>query len=303
MSKIINFLADGFLSVSDIHKIHYMTFGNPRGIPLINFHGGPGSSTTIRIAEAIDQDKYYIILFDQRGCGQSVPLGEIQDNNTEALIQDADKLLNHLGIDKVIVSGGSWGSALAIKYAETFPNKVLGLMVYAVCLFRNEDILWYVKNAGMLFPKELNCLYETTKTIDYKKFSQNYENASPQQKAEIAIAFLNYASTIGKGLTEPRYIKTSDLSDNDLLSMRVFLHYLSNEYFIKQDDILKNIHKIKDIPSVVLHGRLDFSCPVNGACILADSLSNVDFCVLEKSGHFSPELRDEFFIKLNKFKL
>lgn len=303
MSKIVNFLEDGFLSVSNVHKIHYMTFGNKKGIPLINFHGGPGSGTTVKIAEAIDQDKYYIILFDQRGCGQSVPYGEVQDNNTDVLIQDADSLLNHLRIDKVIVSGGSWGSALAIKYAETFPNKVLGLIVYAVCLFRDKDILWYVKNAEMLFPKELKALYDSIGTSDYKSFFKNYENASVQQKTKIAVNFLNYASTIGKGLTEPRYAKTNDLTDNDLLSMRIFLHYLSNRYFIKQDDIVSNLDKIKDIPSIIVHGRLDFSCPVNNAYVLADALSDVDFCILERSGHFNPELRDEFFIKLNKFKL
>ena len=303
MSQILNFLEDGFLSVSDIHKIHYMTFGNRQGIPLINFHGGPGSGTTVKIAEAIDQNKYYIILFDQRGCGQSVPLGEIQDNNTDVLIQDANKLLKHLGVDRVVVSGGSWGSALAIKYAEMFPNTVLGLFVYAVCLFRPEDVLWYVKNAGMLFPKELDLLYESTKTTDYRCFFQNYESVSNPEKVNIATVFLNYAATIGKGLAEARYIDPTKLTDDDLLSMRIFLYYLSNNYFVKQNDIFKNLKKIKNIPTTIIHGKLDYSCPVNGAYTLANTLSNVDVCILETLGHFNPELREAFFVKLNNFKI
>lgn len=296
-------LENGFLPVSDIHRIHYMTFGNKNGIPLINFHGGPGSGTTPKIAAAIDQNKYYIILFDQRGCGQSVPHGEIKDNNTDMLIRDADKLLEHLGVNKVVVTGGSWGSALAIKYAETFPGKVLGVMVYAVCLFRKEDILWYVKNAEMLFPEWLENIYQCTHTFNYKEFLVNYEKSTLQQKMEIVTVFFNYATAIGKGIAEPRYITTNDLTDNDLLSTRIFLHYLSNDYFVKNNEILEGLQKIKDIPTTIVHGRLDFSCPINGAYIMSNMLSNVDLYVLEQAGHFSPELRNLFFEKINNFNV
>ena len=303
MTDGLKYLEDDFLSVSDMHKVHFMTFGNKHGIPLINFHGGPGSATTEKIAASIDQDKYYIILFDQRGCGQSVPSGELRDNTTNDLIYDANKILKHLNIDKVVVSGGSWGSALAIKYAETFPDNVLGLFVYSVCLFRKEDIQWYIKTAGMLFPSELNRLYDCINTNNYKNFSQEYEKSTIKRKQIIATDFFNYATTLGKGLMEPHYIAPVDLTDTDLSSMSIFLHYLSNDYFLGEDDIFHKLKQIQNIPAVIVHGKLDFSCPLNGAYTLANTLSNVDLCVLETAGHFSPEVRNEFFKKINKFKL
>ena len=263
------------LKVSWIHTIKYWEYGNPNGFPLISLHGGPGSKSNFKHIQNFDFDKFRLIQFDQRGVGQSEPLGEIEENTTQDLINDIEKLRKHLRLKKFFLKGGSWGSTLALLYAEAYPQYIEGLLLSSVFLVRKQDYEWIEnKVVDRIIPERKEWL-EFLK----KKYSMNKDTAMKillsdnlDPESEIAKASLAYYAVVDGMLVglEPLsfFVSIDDVSVEEVYSARIAYHYFSHKFFIKENQILENIHNISNIPTFIGHSRYDMVCPYEQAYIL-----------------------------------
>lgn len=254
-----------YLRVSPVHRLYIEQAGNLKGIPVVHLHGGPGSASKPKYRKFYNPEKYRIILFDQRGCGKSRPLGELRENTTWDLVSDMEKIRKHLAIDKWVVSGGSWGSTLALAYAEKYPEKVTALLVRGIFTFRKLEIDWWgTEGVGMIYPEE----YE--KYVNHIPLSERDDLIAAygkrilgeDKKAAIAAAKVAY-SFEGKLLTlKPPKKENEKYTEKDFLGTKIFFHYAVNNGFLKEGQLLKEVSKIKNIPGMIIQGRYDMDCPV-----------------------------------------
>jgi proline iminopeptidase len=280
-------LQTGLLQVSKLHKINYMTFGNKKGTPVISFHGGPGGSAKAKYASLFDLNKYYVVLFDQRGCGKSEPFGEVKENNPENTAKDAAALLDFLNIKKAIVCGLSYGATCALLFAEKNPGRVLGLYVGMIYIPQKDfDSGWFLDNgAKKLFPSEHDEMLSVIKTTDAKKLFDSFEKANLKRKKEIAAAVDNWETILSKGLNTPSLASADDLEEKDVLKKRVFLWYSANYNWGVGEYIMKNLSKLKGFPISIFHGKLDFGCPISMAWELKKKLPMANFIAIPFEGH------------------
>jgi proline iminopeptidase len=285
----------GFLPVSKNHVLYWEESGNPKGKPVLFLHGGPGSGTEPGHRCFFDPKKYRIVLFDQRGCGKSRPHSSLVENTTWDLVADIERLKSHLKITQWVVFGGSWGSTLALAYAETHPSSVLALIVRGIFLGRKWELDWFYQfGAHHIFPDEfekflapipkeergdLICAY-------YKRLtSESLEERKIAAKAwsgwEAAALKLVYDSAMFAQFTE----------DNraDAIA-RVECHYFLNRCFFKTDNwLLDHISKIRHIPGVIIHGRYDMVCPFKNGWDLHRAWPEAKFEVIKDAGHAASE--------------
>ncbi|AWX69473.1 prolyl aminopeptidase [[Mycoplasma] anseris] len=285
----------GFLKVSELHQIFYQEYGNKNGVPIVFVHGGPGGGCSDSSSQYFDPSYYHIILFDQRGCGKSLPSAEIKENTTWDLIKDMEKLRIHLNIEKWILFGGSWGSTLSLIYAINFPKNVSGMILRGIFLGRKKDQHYlYQEGASWYFPEE----YEEYKNFvpkheqnDLMKAYSKYLNSKDQAVAEKA-AYHWAKWELGLITLDKIDIIEEILSDKkaNLELARLENHYFINNIFIEDDNyILNNIHKIKEIKTIIIHGRYDMDCVPENAYLLYKNLSNAKLYFIRASGHSSKE--------------
>ena len=274
----------GWLPPQEGHEIYYQQMGNPKGEPVLFFHGGPGGGCKESHAQCFNTKKQRIIMFDQRGCSRSKAEDPIALNDTKRLLKDAKRLLEHLSItDKIIVAGVSWGSTLALLFAERYPEIVKELCVYSVFLANKEDMDWMLKDSSLFYPDLLEEIYKQSEGVNpythYAKMIFSEDLSSIQS----AIKYMaNYERILGK--TNAKFEDTR--IDNDVInSCRIALYYAANRYFLDDDEILKNIEKIQNIPTFIVHNRLDMCCPLRGAWKLYRSLNNAKIEIVADIGH------------------
>lgn len=265
-------LSEGLLSVSDIHSIYYIHQGNPGGPVILSLHGGPGGHSKSSHLESLDLDVVQVVQIDQRGCGQSTPAGEIRENTLDDLVDDIEKIREHLGIDTWYVSGASWGSTLALVYAQRYPERVQGLFVTSVFLGREQDIDWLNNGVQQFFP-ELETfrehLLEGEHMSNWRDLSYNWIMSEDEelQRRSLAIS----ASWEGNVYQLESRMRLQPPEDMDLLEVpgaRVYHHYDQHRFFMDGYSILDNCAQIAHIPIMILHGRYDMMCPPEQAYIL-----------------------------------
>jgi proline iminopeptidase len=231
---------EGKLIVTHLHTLYYAEYGNPNGIPVVYCHGGPGGATEHHEARYYDPEKYRIILFHQRGSGKSIPFGELTDNHTQALIDDLELLRNKLIINRWVVAGGSWGSTLALLYAQKYPQQVYSLILRSVFLARQQD-------------------------IDYTRINNPpVANKATEKYLAREIYILS--------LMRERKKMALFGSANDLNIAHLVEHYMKNKCFISENAILENAYKISHIPIYIVHGEQDYNCSPNQSKRLANTL-------------------------------
>lgn len=276
------------------HVLHVEECGNPDGIPVVFLHGGPGAGFQAWNRRFFDPSCYRIVLFDQRGAGQSTPHASLEGNTTQALIADMEALRHFLGIDKWLVFGGSWGSTLALAYAETHPERVSGLILRGIFLCRDQDIHWFYQDgASHVFP-------------DYWA---DYERVIPEEERgdflsafyrrltgddEVARMAAAKAWSVWEGRTatlHPNPSVTEHFSDPHVaLSLaRIEAHYFVNKIFLPENDLLANAHRLKDIPGVIVHGRYDMICPIDNAFALHAVWPEATLQIIPEAGHAAAE--------------
>lgn len=288
--KIAKVIKRELLPVSGLHSIYVEQSGNPKGLPIIHIHGGPGSRSKPKHRKLFNPRKYRIIQFDQRGCGKSTPRGEIKQNTTQDTISDIEKIRNHLGIDKWVVFGRSWGSTLALYYAEKHPGRVLYLIVGGIFTHTKFEADWlFQEGANYFFPDKFEEYKNFIPKAERNNLSKAYvkrilgENKKLQRKSA-AMTDKWERSIMSLRPTKSKEDE-GEISENDLTYAKILFHYWQNNSFLKEGEILSNAHKLKNILGVIIQGRYDMVCPPITAWKLHKAWPKSEFVWVENAGH------------------
>jgi proline iminopeptidase len=279
-----------YFPVSDTHTLYIEESGNPEGIPVVFLHGGPGGNCEPGHRRFFNPEDYRIILFDQRGCGKSKPHASLDENTTLDLVEDLEKIRAYLEIENWVVFGGSWGSTLALIYAQTYPKQVLGLILRGIFLTREQDIQWlYQDGASRIFPEAWQHYLEPIPQAERGDLIAAYHKRLTSEN-EIVRMGAAKAWSIWEGTTatlEPDRDVIDHFSDPHIaLSIaRIECHYFTNNSFLSPGQILDNAHKLNDIPGFIVHGRYDMICPIDQAVLLSQYWSNCKLKVIDNAGH------------------
>ena len=280
----------GYVSVGHGHELFYQQVGNPKGEVVLSFHAGPGSRAKAKHTSHYDLKKYRIILFDQRGCGLSKYKDAFANNTTMDTIHDGMAILDYLKINgKITVAGASFGSGLAVLFAETYPARVKQIIVSSIFLMRHTtDSMWTSRDCRLFYPDMIDEMRQVAKSDNIVPFF--HKMAFSDKYKDIQIAKKYYGSFERElGSLTPSF-KPQTLSDDSVQSLRIYLHYEKNLFFVKPDQIMDNIDKIKHIPALIVHNRLDFVCPVYMAYDLHRALPKSRLIIVPDKGHASPQL-------------
>ena len=288
----------GRLRVDDLHEIYYEQYGNPRGKPALFVHGGPGGGTTPAQARFWDPNHYRIVLFDQRGCGKSTPHACLERNTTWDLVADMEKLREHLGIERFQVFGGSWGSTLALAYAEKHPERVTELILRGIFLLREREISWfYQEGASRIFPEAWEAYLAPIPLEERGDLLHAYHRRLTSEDREVRLTAAKAWSlweAVTSTLRPSPEMKSSIGKDDFALAFaRIECHYFVNKGFFATDgQLLADAHKIRHIPGVIVQGRYDIVCPMETAWALHRTWPEADLYVAQTSGHsaFEPEI-------------
>lgn len=285
----------GFLKVSSIHDVYWEESGNPKGKPAVFVHGGPGGGTDDKHRCFFDPIKYRIILFDQRGCGKSKPFASLEENTTWHLVEDMELLRKHLSIEKWQVFGGSWGSTLALAYAETHPERVSELVLRGIFLLRKKEIDWfYQKGADAIYPDAWERYWNHIPVEEQGDMVTAYYKrlTSPVKETQLAAA---KAWSVWEGATSRLFpdnsmIDSYESDDFATAFARIECHYFTHKGFFDRDDyLLHNVGKIRHIPTVIVQGRYDVVCPMDSAWALHRAWPEAELIVVPDAGHSAYE--------------
>jgi proline iminopeptidase len=289
-------LESGHLKVGEIHEIFYTLCGNPQGTPVFVLHGGPGSGCYPRLAQYFDPQKFLIVLHDQRGAGRSRPAGELRENTTQHLVADIEQLREHFGIrEQALVFGGSWGSTLALAYAEAHPEHVRGLIlrgVFTACA--DEPLNGYVGPMPRMFFPEVTAEFDAALPGELKPFEPQvalklFSGSDTAAQRRVAEAWMKCAVKTGK-LHVPDEDLKGGLGDFDPApGARIDCHYGANGFFLKDNQLLRDADKLQDIPITIINGRYDLICPPPAAWRLHQRLPKSKLVFVEEAGHSEAE--------------
>jgi len=276
------------------HVLHVEESGNKEGIPVLFLHGGPGSACEPFHRRFFDPEKYRIILFDQRGCGRSTPHANIENNTTQDLIEDMERIRKELEIESWVLFGGSWGTTLSLLYTQQYPANVSAMILRGVFLARQQDLDWIYKDgANRIFP---DAWHEFTKNIApdeqgdllqaYKKLLSGNNELARMAAAKSWSAWEGHCATLRPNIT----VMDHFAEPHTALSMaRMEVHYFSNKAFIDENQILDNMQGIAEIPGIIVHGRYDMVCPLENATSLHHHWAASELQIIRDAGHASSE--------------
>ncbi len=294
--KITEPFDSGLLEVSAKHQIYYEQVGNPDGKPILFVHGGPGGGISENSRRFFDPEFYRVILFDQRGCGKSVPFASMEENTTWDLVEDINKLREFLQIDQWIVFGGSWGTTLSLIYAIEYPEQVKGLILRGIFLARQSDVDWlFQEGCSYLYPdahEEFASLIAENERGDlvsayYKLLMDDNEKVH----MEAAKCWSIYEGSVVCLIPDESVVDDFAEDDKALALARTECHYFYHQSFLKDDNyILNNTDKIEDIPTIIVHGRYDVDCRLSGAYELHKKLPLSELQIIQDAGHSSGEV-------------
>lgn len=285
----------GRLKVSKLHEIYYEECGNPDGKPALLVHGGPGGGSNAFMRRLHDPKSYRIILFDQRGCGRSTPHAELTDNTTWDLVADMERLREVLGVDQWQLLGGSWGSTLAMAYAQTHPRRVSELVLRGIFMLRQKELRWFYQfGCSELFPDAwehfLKPIPEDERDDLISAYHKRLTSDDRKVQLEAARAWSQWEGTTLSLLANPQRVAHFGDADYALAFARIECHYFINGGFLERDDqLIAQAHKVADIPCVIVHGRYDVVTPVTTAWALKQALPKADLRIIADAGHATTE--------------
>ncbi|ROO23891.1 prolyl aminopeptidase [Salinisphaera orenii] len=299
----------GRLAVSERHTLYYEQCGRPDGKPVVFLHGGPGGGCAPASRRFFDPERYRIVLFDQRGCGRSTPHADLVDNTTQHLVADIERLRQHLAVDRWQVFGGSWGSTLALAYAEAHPQRVTELVLRGIFMLRRAEMLWfYQQGANALFPDAFEAYRDHIPAAERGDMIGAYYRRLTSDDPEVRMAAARHWST-WEGATshlQPSrdYLETTAGSRFALAFARIECHYFVHGGFFEHDDqLLREIDRIRHIPTVIVHGRYDVVCPLANAWDLHRAWPEAELRISPAAGHsaFEPANRHALLEATDRF--
>lgn len=280
-----------FFSVSSTHKLYFEECGNPDGVPVIVLHGGPGSGCNAGQRRFFDPGHYRIVLFDQRGSGRSRPAGCTEGNTTQHLVADIEQLRAHLGVTKWFVFGGSWGSTLALSYALSHKNRIRGLILRGIFLAQPEELQWFLRDVRHFFPdawERFTAILSAEERMDIlSAYSRLMNEGDHQVQILAARTWCHFESAIMALLPASAPSNSTDAAM--VARLKVHLHYLVNDCFLRNTPLLEEVSQLRDIPTVIIHGRYDMVCPIKTAYALHQAWPEAEFTIIPGAGHAAVE--------------
>ncbi|MDA3913781.1 prolyl aminopeptidase [Oleiagrimonas sp.] len=302
--------ATGMLPVSELHTLYYEQCGNPQGKPVVFLHGGPGGGCNTESRRFFDPEAYRIILFDQRGCGRSTPHAELAQNTTWHLVADIERLREHLGVERWQVFGGSWGSTLALAYAETHPDRVTEMVLRGIFMLRREELEWfYQKGADALYPDTWETYLSGIPEVERGDMMSAYYRRLTDPDPEVRMAAAKTWSVweAGGSFLRPNrdYIESASGDAFASAFARIECHYFVHGGFFEHDDqLLRNAKRLSGIPAVIVQGRYDIVCPMRSAWDLHRAWPEADLRVVQDAGHssFEPGILHELIGATDRYR-
>jgi proline iminopeptidase len=281
--------ATGMLPLDALHAMYWETSGNAAGVPVVFLHGGPGSGSSPKHRRFFDPAAYRIVVYDQRGAGRSTPLGELRENTTRHLIDDLERLRRHLGVERWLAFGGSWGSTLALAYAEAHPARCLGLVLRGIFLCRKSEIDWFLYGLRNVFPEPWERFAGFLPAAERGDLLASYyrrlADPDPSVHMPAAKAWSVYEGSCSTLLPSQ---ETIDHFAGDVVALglaRMEAHYFVNGIFMPENALLANAHRLRGIPGVIVQGRYDVVCPIVSAHDLVAAWPGVEYHVISDAGH------------------
>ena len=300
--------SSGMLELEAPHRMYYEQSGNPRGVPVVFLHGGPGAGSSAVHRQFFDPAFYRIVVFDQRGAGRSTPLGCLENNTTPRLIDDLERLRTHLGIDKWMVFGGSWGSTLAIAYAEHHPQRCLGLVLRGIFLCRPSEIEWFLYGLRQVFPEAWRTfsgfIPEGERRDLLTAYHRRLVDPDPAIHMPAARSWSVYEGSCSTLLPNPALV-ADFASDRVALGLaRIEAHYFRNDIFLPANYLLEHTDRLRPIPGVIVQGRYDIVCPTVSADDLHHAWPEAEYAIVPDAGHsaFEPGIRSRLLAATEEFK-
>lgn len=297
------------LQVSDLHTLYFEESGNPEGKPVVFLHGGPGGGSIPEYRQYFDPAKWRIVIFDQRGCGKSTPHAELNENTTWDLVSDIEKLRMHLGIEQWVVFGGSWGSTLSLAYSQTHPERCRGIILRGIFMLRQKEIRWfYQEGTSYIFPdaweEYLKPIPEAERDDLLWAYYRRLTSPDPETRLEAARAWSIWEASTSKLFQDSDLMqKFGDSRFADAFA-RIECHYFVNKgFFEPEDQLLRNVDRIRHIPAVIVQGRYDVVCPMISAWELHSAWPEAEFIVVPDAGHsmMEPGIRSALIEATDKF--
>ena len=298
----------GSLRLDGLHEMYYEECGNPRGQPVVFLHGGPGAGSAPAHRRFFDPGHYRIVVYDQRGAGRSRPLGELTDNTTPLLVADLERLRTHLGIERWMVFGGSWGSTLALAYAIAHPGRCSSLVLRGIFLCRKSEIEWFLYGLRNLFPEAwrafAGAIPEAERGDLLAAYYRRLTDADPAVHMPAARAWSVYEGSCSTLLASP---ETVAYFASDVVALglaRIEAHYFRNDIVLPENALLEGVSKLRDIPAVIVQGRYDAVCPIVTADDLHRGWPEADYIVVPDAGHsaWEPGICAELVRATERFK-
>jgi proline iminopeptidase len=281
--------AGGRLPLDAIHTMHWEACGSRNGAPLVFLHGGPGGGCLPHHRRFYDPAFWNIVLADQRGAGQSTPVAELAGNNTQNLIADLEKLREHLRIERWMLFGGSWGSTLALAYAQAHPDRVTGLVLRGIFLATPPELDWFMHGMGTIFPEAWRAFAEFLPPAERGDLLANYHrrltDPDPAVHLPAAHAWDRYESACSTLLPQPDAVATFDSDAAALAIARIEAHYFVHRAFLADNALLAGIDRIRHLPCTIVQGRYDIVCPPVTASALAQAWPEAEYIVVPDAGH------------------
>jgi proline iminopeptidase len=282
------------LPLDSRHTLYFEQSGEKDGIPVLFLHGGPGSGASASHRQFFDPAFYRIVIYDQRGAGRSTPLGELVDNTTPHLVADIETLRRHLGIERWIVFGGSWGSTLALAYAEHHPERVMALVLRGIFLCRKHEIDWFLYGLKNIFPENWHRLAghvpEHRRHDLLKAYYELLSHPDPAVHLPAARVWSIYEGSCSTLLPNPGIVANFG-SDRVALGLaRIEAHYFTHDIFLAENFLLDHVGRIRHIPTTIVQGRYDVVCPIVSADDLVRAFPEADYYIIDDAGHSAFEL-------------
>jgi proline iminopeptidase len=298
----------GMLESDGVHRMYWEECGNPGGQPVVFLHGGPGAGSAPAHRRFFDPLHYRIVIFDQRGAGRSRPLGELEENTTPLLIDDMERLRRHLGIERWVVFGGSWGSTLAIAYAIDHPERCAGLVLRGIFLCRKSEIDWFLYGVRNLFPEAWSSFAGKIPAAErgdlLAAYYKRLTHPDPAVHMPAAKAWSIYEGSCSTLLANP---ETVAYFASDVVALglaRIEAHYFTHDIFLPPNALLDNIGRIREVPAVMVQGRYDAVCPIVTADDLHRAWPEAEYVIVPDAGHsaWEPGICAELVKATERFK-
>jgi proline iminopeptidase len=302
--------ASGMLEVSALHSIYYEQCGNPNGKPVLFIHGGPGGGINPKVRRFFDPNHYRIILFDQRGCGRSTPHACLEENTTWDLVADMERLRAHLGLYSWQLFGGSWGSTLALAYAQTHPSSVSAMVLRGIFTLRAVELEWfYQRGASTLFPDAwqdyLQPIPEAERNGLIGAYHRRLTSEDRSEQLKAARAWSLWEGRTSRLVSDEAELQGFVEQDFALAFARIESHYFFNRGFFSSDSqLLDDAYRIRHIPAVIVQGRYDVVCPMATAWALHERWPEADMRIVPDAGHsaFEPGILTELLDATDSFR-